>query len=104
MIGCFTPFRTYYKLTISSTAGGNATDPGEGTFTYWEGTVVGLAAEADAGYEFSNWTGDVGTVADVCSASTNITMDAARNLTANFAPLGYNLTAHSTRGASNGPG
>ena len=46
-------------LTTSSTAGGSVTTPGEGVFTYDEGTVVDLAAEADACYEFINWTGDV---------------------------------------------
>jgi len=95
MSGCFTPFRSYYKLTISSSPGGNVTHPGEGTFTYWEGTVVNLVAEADTGYGFSNWTGDVDTVADVYCASTNITMDAARNLTANFTLLSHNLTTDS---------
>jgi len=77
-------FVAVYDLTISSTAGGSVTIPGEETFTYDEGTVVNLAAEAEEGYEFVNWTGDVGTIADVNSASTNITMNHNYSITANF--------------------
>ncbi len=88
------------NLTTNSTGGGSVTEPGEGVFTYDEGTVVDLIAETDACYEFINWTGDVGTIADVYAASTNITMDAAKNVTANFALLSYNLTADSTNGGS----
>jgi hypothetical protein len=47
-----------YDLTMSSTAGGSVTAPGEGTFTYIEGTEVNLVAEAEEGYRFVNWTGD----------------------------------------------
>jgi len=41
-------------------------------------------AEADACYEFVNWTGDVDTVADANAASTNITMNDNYSITANF--------------------
>jgi hypothetical protein len=73
-----------YDLTISSTAGGSVTTPGEGTFPYAAGTVVDLVAEAEEGYGFVNWTGDVGTIANVCAASTNITMNGKYSITANF--------------------
>ncbi|HUX48691.1 MAG TPA: hypothetical protein VMV76_05970, partial [Dehalococcoidia bacterium] len=87
-------------LTISSTEGGSVTDPGEDTFTYDEGTVVDLVAEADACYEFVNWTGDVTAIDDENAASTNITMNGDYSITANFAPLSYNLTTDSTTGGS----
>jgi len=93
-------FVKQYDLTISSTEGGSITEPGEDTFTYDEGAVVALVAEANACYEFINWIGDVGTIADIYAASTNITMDAAKNVTANFAQLSYNLTTDSTNGGS----
>jgi alpha-tubulin suppressor-like RCC1 family protein len=93
-------FVAIYDIITSSTAGGSVTTPGEDTFTYDEGTVVDLVAEADTCYEFVNWTGDVGTIADVYAASTNITMNANKNVTANFALLSYNLTAGSTDGGS----
>jgi hypothetical protein len=89
-----------YHLTISSAAGGLVTAPGEGTFAYCESEVVNLVAEADACYEFVEWTGDVGTIADVYAASTNIAMDGDYFITANFVLLSYDLTTDSTAGGS----
>jgi hypothetical protein len=74
-----------YNLTISSTEGGEVTTPGEGTFTYDEETAVNLTAEADEGYQFVNWTGNVSAIADVNAAATNITMNGHYSITANFA-------------------
>jgi hypothetical protein len=93
-------FVSQYDLTISSTEGGSVTEPGEDTFTYNAGEVINLVAEADECYEFVNWTGDVDTIADVYAATTNITMDAAKDVTANFALLSRNLTTDSTDGGS----
>jgi len=73
-----------YDLTISSTAGGSVTTPGEGTFTYDAGAVVNLVAEADGEYQFSSWTGDVGTIANINAATTTITMSGDYSITANF--------------------
>jgi hypothetical protein len=78
-------FIAIYDLTTNSTEGGSVTEPGEGTYTYDEGTVIDLLAEADPCYEFINWTGDVGTIADVNAASTNIAMNGDYSITANFA-------------------
>jgi uncharacterized repeat protein (TIGR02543 family) len=74
-----------YSLTISSTAGGSVTTPGEGTFTRDAGTVVSLVASPASGYHFVNWTGDVGTIANVNAASTTITMNGSYSVTAVFA-------------------
>jgi len=74
-----------YDLTISSTMGGEVTTLGEGTFTYDYGTVVDLVAEAEEGYQFVNWTGDVSTIADVDDASTTITINKHHSIAANFA-------------------
>ena len=86
-----------YTLTIISTAGGSVTTPGEGTFTYAEGQVVNLLAEPEAGYQFANWTGDVGTIANVNAALTTITTNDSYSIRANFlegssSPLGINYT------------
>ncbi len=93
-----------YDLTISSGAGGSVTEPGEGTFTYEEGTVVDLVATADSGYVFVEWTGDTGTIADVNSASTTITMNGDYSITANFEEKPpatyYDLTVSSGDGGS----
>jgi hypothetical protein len=76
-----------YELTTNSTAGGSVTTPGEGTFPYDCGTVVNLMAEAQEGYQFVNWTGDVDAIAHVDAASTNITMNSGYAITANFAQI-----------------
>jgi alpha-tubulin suppressor-like RCC1 family protein len=87
-----------FDLTISSTAGGNVTTPGEGIFTYDSGMVVDLVATPDAGYRFVNWTGDVDTIADINAAATNITMSGNYSITANFKRC--DLTTSSTEGGS----
>jgi hypothetical protein len=71
-------------LTISSTAGGSVTTPGEGTFIYAPKTVVDLVAEPEAGYRLVNWTGAVHTIDDVEDAETTITMQGDYSITANF--------------------
>jgi len=71
-------------LTIASTGGGGVTTPGEGTFTYDPGTVVELVAEAEEGYSFVNWTGDISEIADVNVATTTITVDEDYSITAHF--------------------
>jgi len=86
MVGCdlSPPGGVRHSLTISSTEGGSVTEPGEGTFPlYSEGRVVDLVATPDAGYHFVNWTGDVGTIADVKDATTTITMHSTCVITAN---------------------
>jgi hypothetical protein len=75
-------------LRISSTAGGSVTTPGEGTFLCPLGADVSLVAEPDEGYQFTNWSGDVHTIADVNAASTTITMDSSYFITANFRGAG----------------
>jgi hypothetical protein len=81
MVGCGGGSHT---LTINSTAGGSVTTPGVGTFTYDAGTVVTLVATPGVGYQFVRWTGNVSRVADVYTATTNITMNGDYSITANF--------------------
>ena len=73
-----------YDLTVDSTDGGQVTSPEEGTHTYDCGTVVDLVADAEEIYHFVQWSGDVGTIADIDAAETTITMNGAYNITANF--------------------
>jgi hypothetical protein len=89
MVGCDfgPPGGVRHSLSISSKEGGSVTKPGEGVFTlYSDGRVVDLVATPDAGYRFDEWTGDVGTIADVEDATTTITMYGTYVITANFAP------------------
>jgi hypothetical protein len=92
-------FVKQYNLTIASTEGGSVTEPGEEMFTYDEGTVVDLIAEAEEGYRFDEWIGDVGTVVDVYAATTTITMNGDYSVTAEFVKQ-YDLIASSTEGGS----
>jgi nitrous oxidase accessory protein NosD len=82
----FDPWLTAYlcTLTISSTSGGSVRTPGEGTFTYDSRTEVELVAITEPFQHFDKWTGDVGTIADVNSAATTITMNGDYSITANF--------------------
>jgi hypothetical protein len=82
MVGCG-PIQ--YNLAVSSTEGGEVTAPGEGTFAYNEGSLVILVAEADDGYQFVNWTGNVSAIASVYAATTTITINGHYSITANFA-------------------
>jgi hypothetical protein len=84
MAGCNPTPIQYHRLTISSTVGGNVTRPGEGNFTYQEGTVVDLVAEAEGGYRFVKWTGSTYTIADVSTAATTIIISGNYSITANF--------------------
>jgi len=84
IVGCEPTLAQQYDLTIASTAGGSVTTPGEGVFSCDMVVVVILVATPSSGYQFVNWTGDVGTIADVNDASTTITMNGDYSITANF--------------------
>jgi hypothetical protein len=73
-----------YDLNILGTTGGSVVVPGEGVHSYVAGAVVDLAAEAEKGYHFVNWSGDVDTIADVTTAQTTITIDGSYSIMANF--------------------
>jgi hypothetical protein len=85
MIGCTSPLEDY-KLTISSTAGGNVTEPGEGTLFLTKGASVLLDVHPDDGYWFVGWTGDVGTIRKVGQAQL-ITIRGEYSITAEFAKM-----------------
>mgnify|MGYP001117033929 CR=1 FL=1 len=72
-----------YGLTISSTAGGQVTTPGEGMYTYAAGTVVKILATADAGYTFTHWSSD----ASGTSTTVTVTMNSDKTLVAHFTEI-----------------
>ena len=77
-----------YTLTVNVVGNGSVTlNPSGGT--YPSGTVVTLTANADPGWTFSHWSGDL-------SGSNNpetITMDGNKTVTATFVPgIQYTLT------------
>jgi len=71
-----------YELTINSTGGGSVITPGEGIFSYENGEIVSLQAQANEGYEFTGWTGDA--VANSGVLSTTLIITANMSVTANF--------------------
>jgi hypothetical protein len=99
----------WYSLTIASTAGGTVTSPGQGTFVYQGGDMVGLIAQPDEGYDFVKWTGDVNSIADVDAAQTTITMNGSYSITGNFEsrrppPVALLLVSSSQGGSVTSPG
>jgi hypothetical protein len=88
LMGCEPSPTPRYDLIVTSTTGGSVAEPGEGTFTYYKGTIVDLVAEAEGGYYFVKWTGDVDTVDDTDAIETTITMNDDYSITANFVPDG----------------
>ncbi len=96
-----TTISTVTTLTVGSTTSGWVIVPGEGTFTYDEGTQVNLFAVPDTDKWFVNWTGDVDTIADVSVADTTITMHGDYSIAANFNDTKmYTLAVDSTAGGS----
>ena len=74
-------FTTQYQLTTAANpTNGGTVSPSSGNF-YNANTVVPLTATPNAGFTFSNWTGNV---ANASSASTTITMGSPQSVTANF--------------------
>ena len=77
-----------YELTITSTAGGSVTVPGEGVFSYYAGAHVHLLAEAEVGYQFVDWTAPAGDFDDETAEETTFTMPSQSvTITASFEEL-----------------
>jgi hypothetical protein len=89
-----------YQLSTSSTTGGNATTPGEGTYNYSCGTAQNIIATADPCYHFVNWSGDTGNISNPNNANTTITMNGNYSITANFAINPQSLTTSSGAGGN----
>lgn len=87
-------------LTVSSTDGGSVASPGEGSFLHAWDDLVSLAAQAEPGYEFVKWYGDVATVVDTTASSTTMTMNGDFAIMAEFQPAPNSFL----RGDVNGDG
>ncbi|MBN2348544.1 MAG: metallophosphoesterase, partial [Bacteroidales bacterium] len=62
-------------------SGSGTTDPAVGSHSFAENAEVEITATADPGYTFVNWTGDV---ANPTIATTTVTLDEDKTVTANF--------------------
>lgn len=88
------------QYTVSSTAGGSVTKPGEGTFKTKNGNYVTLLAKPNPGNLFTGWTGsavDAGLVSNPASAITTMKVAPGKGVTANFLA---SYTVSSTAGGS----
>ncbi len=90
IVANFAPIQRTLTVTIDPIAGGNvAKDPDKATYDH--GETVQLTATAAVGFEFVNWSGDIGG-ATATDLQINLTMDQDRNVQANFAPIQRTLT------------
>jgi uncharacterized repeat protein (TIGR02543 family) len=88
-----------YVLSLVSNEGGTTT--GEGNFSY--GSNASILATPSAGYSFSEWTGDG--ITNPFSASTTVSMEQNREISARFVPIYYSLSVNSSIGGiANGEG
>jgi len=84
----FTKTVIQYDL-IMEEVGNGTTTPADGT--YPEGDVP-ITATPDPGWEFDSWsTGDMTEIADPGSASTTLTLDKDKTVTATFTQISYDL-------------
>jgi len=63
-----------------------------GTGIYNEGSVVNIRANPETGWEFIEWTGDIGTITNRFSNNTDIVMNGNYEITAHFT---YPVITHS---------
>ncbi|MCK4905693.1 S8 family serine peptidase [bacterium] len=90
----------FYTLTMAvDPTGGGATTPSVGAHTYDAETVVDISATANAGYRFDHWAGGV---TNSSSASTTVTIDSNKMVTANFIRL-YTITVTAEENGSISP-
>jgi len=93
-------FPSMYPLTLSTSplAGGSVQSNPSGTCQI-AGSMVTITATPAANYTFTGWSGDA-------SGTTNpltVTMDAAKNITANFATYELTTSASPPRGRASTP-
>ena len=92
-----------HTLDVSSSQGGQVSQPGEGVFSYDYDTIVTIEAANDTHYSFTEWTGTAvtaGKVANPTASQTTVTVDADYTLVANFEINQYDVTIDSTSGGS----
>jgi hypothetical protein len=88
-----------YSLTVNTVGSGTVTtNPSQTTYHY--GEIVQLAADADVGWSFSAWSGDI----TVGQSPTDITIDDNKIVTATFVKLTYTITASAGANGSIEPG
>jgi len=75
------------QLSLSSSEGGEVTEPGEGIFTYTEPMDVQISAQALESYNFSHWSGDIDNLSTTDNKEISILVDGNYSIMANFVPF-----------------
>jgi len=76
-----------YTLTMAVNGTGTTTPPA-GSQNYTAGKVVNINATAGGGWQFVNWTtANMSEIANATAASTTVTVDENKTVTANFAEI-----------------
>ncbi len=68
-------------LSLVSSDGGSVVQPGQGVFLFHAGAIVPIVAEADPGWVFDRWVGDV---ADISAPATTVRMSKPQAIAAIF--------------------
>jgi hypothetical protein len=85
--GSSNDFDVDYTLTMAVNGIGMTT-PAVGSHNYAAGTVVNITATPDNAWQFVNWTtANMSEIANATEASTTVTVDESKTVTANFALL-----------------
>ena len=82
-----------YTLTTNATNGTVAKNPDQSTYDV--NTVVQITATPATGYHFTGWSGDLTGITNPAS----VTINANKNITANFAINTYSLTTNAVNGS-----
>ena len=86
------------QYTLNVVASGSGTAAATVAGTYNSGAIVPIIATPASGWQFVNWTGDA--VASSSSASTTITMNSNKTVTANFIQITPTTTQPTTAGTT----
>ena len=81
-------------------SGNGTTAPTLGDYDYVEGTVVNITANPDGGWRFERWIGEV---SNPNAASTTLTMDSDKTITASFSNIMHTLTIRTNGSGSTSP-
>ncbi len=97
-------FTTQYQLTTqASPAGDGSVTPVSGSY-FASGASIPVTANANGGFQFTNWTSTGGSFGSSTSPSTNFTMpSAAATVTGNFAAVVTGAATSTTVTSNNNP-
>jgi formylglycine-generating enzyme required for sulfatase activity len=82
-----------YSLTVTSVHGSVVIDPNKARYS--RSAKVTLKAESNAGYSFTNWSGDL----DDSNNPDTLVMNGDKSVTANFDLMTYSLTTDANNGS-----